>query len=44
MVNKVGSVGVECSSRDVKKKKKKKEKRNQRVAKSGGVGNWIVKE
>ena len=40
MVSKVGSVGVECSSRDVKKKKK----RNQRVAKSGGVGNWIVKE
>ena len=42
MVNKVGSVGVECSSRDVREKKKKK--RNQRVAKSGGVGNWIVKE
>ena len=39
MVSKVGSAGVECPSRDVLKKKKKK-----RVAKSGGVGNWIVKE
>ena len=31
MVNKVGSVGVECSSRDVKKKKKKKKKEETNV-------------
>ena len=28
MVSKVGSAGVECPSRDVKKKKKKKKKNN----------------
>ena len=43
MVSKVGSAGVECSSWD-EEKKKKQNKNKQRVAKSGGVGNWIVKE
>ena len=44
MVSKVGSAGVECQIHEIFKKKRKKEKKTKHVAKSGGVGNWIVKE